>query len=175
MPNRCLKCAPIGTGLMAPSTMAAGASMPMRARARTQPLFTSQLVCHPDDSSTQVESQQTMDALMFLAQYFKDPDLNRLDDAELYCQRLQVGEAPLNVCESLHASRPACLDTSLTCSLERTDTLRLWRAREQESYAADKDEVSALMKEIRQVKQSVQAQHFSGLFSSSAMSFGGVS
>jgi len=73
----------------------------------------------------QVESQQTMDALMFLARYYKDPSLNRLDDAELYCQRLQ------------------------------------------ENYGADKDEVSALMKEIRQVKQRVQAQHFGGIFSSS--------
>ena len=33
-----------------------------------------------------MESAQTMDALLFLARYYKDPALNRLDDAELYCQ-----------------------------------------------------------------------------------------
>jgi hypothetical protein len=59
----------------------------------------------------QVESQQTMDALLFLARYYKDPVLGRLDDAEVFCQRLH------------------------------------------ESYGADKEEVAALMKEVRQLKQ----------------------
>jgi anaphase-promoting complex subunit 8 len=76
----------------------------------------------------QVESQQTMDALMFLARYYKEPKHNRLDDAELYCQRLQ------------------------------------------EHYGADKEEVAAWIKEIREVKKRLVAQQFqvggAGLFSS---------
>ena len=57
----------------------------------------------------QVEGQQTMDALLFLARHLKDPLLGRLGDAEVFCQRLHQG------------------------------------------FGQDKEEVTALMKEIRQV------------------------
>ncbi|EKX37877.1 hypothetical protein GUITHDRAFT_144699 [Guillardia theta CCMP2712] len=69
--------------------------------------------------SEQVNSQQTIDALLFLARYFRNPSLNRLDDAEIFCQRLL------------------------------------------ESEMVDREEVTALMREIRQISGVMAGHNYS--------------